>query len=104
MCYEIGSEVILYNLFKKKDECSFTDLVSLKDKIEFQLPTVYVDVTRNSVFTTIETNPNMFYWENNKIHRKSEFNNLVSDYNIDHRIKMDGSLKNKFLSLLEEIE
>lgn len=105
MCYEIDSEVILANILKKKAECSLGELVEIKSQLEKEFPSVYVDVTRNSVFATIETYPKIFCWMNEKIHRGfafSENENLVTYFNEDLNDKIKESFK-KFIENYEVV-
>lgn len=73
MCYEIDSDVIMANLLRNKDNCSIKELVHIKQKIEEENPDVYVDVTRNSIFSAIETNPLFFIWVDDQIKRSNSF-------------------------------
>ncbi len=60
MCYELDSNVILVNYLEKGENCTISDLISLKSKIENELPDVYVDISRNSIVSTVENHPKSF--------------------------------------------
>ena len=77
------------NLLKDKEDCSFFDLVNKKWTIESSLIDVYVDVSKNSVFTSIENHPKMFSWANERIHKVKGSENLFRTENIDNYFNED---------------
>jgi hypothetical protein len=104
MCYEIDSEIVLANILRSHSNCSFTDLINLKRTIETSVGNVYVDVTKNSVYTSVENHPNMFSWSNKEIIRaknsetyfEAEF---INDYFNDD---IEAKIKDKVLNILSK--
>ena len=84
MCYKIESSFVLIHFLKTKTSCTIKEMVAIKRKVEKELPSVYVDVSKNSILATISFYPEIFSWENDCIKRKqtaiSFFQNDVIDY------------------------
>ena len=97
MCYKIDSSFVLIHFLKTKMSCTIKEMVAIKRKVEKELPSVYVDVSRNSILETISFYPEIFSWENNSIKRKhtatNYFQNDVIDYfsntNIDELLETE---------------
>jgi len=70
MCYKIESSFALIHCLKDKESCSIKEIVALKRKIEKEIPSVYVDASRNSILETVSSYPEIFSWEENRIKRK----------------------------------
>lgn len=81
MCYEIGAEVVLANLFRRSDvsKVTISKLKSLCDKIETQYPAIYVDVTKYSISSAISYYPNLFTWDEGEIAKVESSERLLRD-------------------------
>jgi len=103
MCHEIDSEIVLANILKEKEECSFFDLITKKREIEAQLADVWVDVTKKSVFASIENHPNMFSWGNERIHKVAGSTLFESTY-IDNYFNEDieEEIRSTVITILTE--
>ncbi|HNX22095.1 MAG TPA: hypothetical protein PKG88_06995 [Bacteroidales bacterium] len=84
MCYKIDSSFTLIHYLKNKNSCTIRDIVELKNRIENELKSVYVDVSKDSILQTISQYPEIFYWEENQIKKQKSaekyFNNNVIDF------------------------
>lgn len=69
MCYKIESSFILIHFLKTKTSCTIREIVAVKRKIEKELPSVYVDVSKNSILETISFYPEIFSWEDDCVKR-----------------------------------
>lgn len=104
MCYEIDSEIVLANFLRSKENCSFVDLINLKRSIESSIYDVYVDVTKNSVFTSVENHPKMFSWANEKIIKSKNSETYFEPHFIDDYFNNDieDKIKEKVLSIINK--
>lgn len=84
MCYKINSSFILIYVLKNVDSCTFLDLVNLKIEIERQMQSLYIDVTRDSVLSSIAQFPEIFRLSLDRIEKAQNsqrfFNESVMDY------------------------
>jgi hypothetical protein len=70
MCYKIESSFILIHKLKNRVSCSISDIVNIKRSIENEIPSVYVDVSKNSILQAISCYPEIFEWEGDSITKK----------------------------------
>ena len=70
MCYKIESSFALIHRLKYKESCTIKEIVTIKRRIEREVPSVYVDATKNSILETVSSYPEIFCWEENRIKRK----------------------------------
>ena len=96
MCYKIESSFALIHHLKTNKSCSIKEIVAKKYKIEKNIPSVFVDVSKNSILQTVSVYPEIFIWEDNRIKRKDTadkyFNSPIIDFfndNIDESIKSE---------------
>jgi hypothetical protein len=102
MCHKLESSFVLVHNLKEKDSCRITDLVQLKRKIEAQLPSVFVDVSRKSILNSISCYPEIFQWENDRIKRKSHSEKFFCKPLIDFfDNNIDSTIKKQILPLIE---
>lgn len=71
MCQEINTEFVLANmLLHAQHSISIQTLKKVRQRIEQEIPSVFVDVTSDSVTTVVECHPEMFRWvDEDKIDR-----------------------------------
>ena len=63
MCEVINTQFILANLLlQSRRQASIPRLKKLRRKIENRIPSVFVDITMNSLCATVERHPDMFRW------------------------------------------
>jgi hypothetical protein len=77
MCYELDSNVILVNYLEKGQNCTISDLIYLKSRIENEIPDVYVDVSRNSIISTVENHPRSFKFIDGTIEMNEKDDNYI---------------------------
>jgi len=98
---EISSKVILVNgLLVKKSLTSYF-LKKVKNQICSNLgkELIYVDVTNDSVCSAVEINPDLFYWNKNKVIRAKNSENF---YNADYIDKfINGRLPKEISDLVK---
>ena len=63
MCYKIETPFILFHTLKNRESCSIANITAIKRKVEKRIPSVYLDITRSSIFETIDCYPEIFYWD-----------------------------------------
>lgn len=102
MCHKIESNFILIHELRNKQSCSINDLVNKKNIIENEIPSVFIDVSRNSILNSIYSYPEIFSWDNNRIVKNKDSNDffeepLISYFDID----IKDSIKNQITSILE---
>lgn len=102
MCHKIESNFILIHELKNKQSCSIHDLVNKKNIIEDNIPSVFVDVSRNSVMNCVYSYPEIFSWDNNRILKNENSKDffeepLISFFDVD----IKDSIKNQITSILE---
>jgi hypothetical protein len=104
MCHIIDSEVILVNVLKKKDKCSFSELINYKLELENRFPNIYVDVTRRSVLSSINSLPQVFYWNENVIRKAEHSEEFYTDEFVEYfNSKIDDiEIRAKFKATLYE--
>ena len=103
MCHIIDSYLILVNILKnKKNECTIKDLLQMKDELEKSIPNIFIDITRQSIFSTLEYYPNMFYWTGNSIKCKNNSESLFNETYIESNFnrKLPDNIKEKFLNIV----
>lgn len=86
MCHVIVSRYIVANYLLRHAKASLTikDLKYLQKQIEQQLPSVFVDISRQSLISTVEEYPQMFTWDINGISRAKGSSSLFDEDCIDH--------------------
>lgn len=104
MCHKIESSFVLIHCLKKNEFCTIKEIVDIKRKVEKKIPSVYVDVSKNSILETISFYPEIFSWEDNLIKRREKaeeyFQNDVIEYfsNFD----IDKVLEKKIIQCIEK--
>jgi hypothetical protein len=102
MCQKIDSNFVLIHELRKRSTCSISDLVNKKHRIESQIPSVFVDVSKSSILSTIDSYPQIFTWVDNKIARlesaKQYFEEpLISFFDAD----LKNNVKEEITTILE---
>jgi hypothetical protein len=101
MCYFIDSEIILANLVNnQKKEYTIKDLLNIKDSIEMEMSDIYIDLTKKSIFSTIEYYPHLFNWTGNSIKLVKD-ENLQDNYiELNFNRKLPIEIKDKIVNLV----
>lgn len=102
MCQKIDSNFVLIHELRKRNTCSISDLVNKKHQIESKIPSVFVDVSKSSILSTIDNYPQIFTWIDNKISRLDSANQyfeepLISFFDAD----LKNSVKEEITTILE---
>lgn len=102
MCFKIESSFALIHRLKDKESCTIQEIVALKRRIEKEVPSVYIDVSRNSILETVSFYPEIFLWEGNKIKRKETaldyFNSTAIEF---FNSNMEKSIQDKVIRFFE---
>lgn len=69
----IKSPWLMLQLLKIKQQCSVSDLVTLKYKIENQIPNYFVDVDRSKILQTLASYSYIFLWRDETIYLSDDF-------------------------------
>jgi hypothetical protein len=102
MCHKIESNFVLIHHLKNRQSCSIVDLVNKKNQIENKIPSVFIDVSKNSILSSISSYPEIFSWQNNNVVKKENSNDffeepLINFFDTD----LNEDVKNKITALLE---
>lgn len=101
MCYKVDSSFVLIHLLKTKGSCSIKELVAIKDKIEKNITSVYVDITRNSILETISFYPEIFTWEDNQVKKKETAKVYFQDNLIGFFSKTNKEIEEAIIKCIE---
>lgn len=102
MCHKVESSFVLIHQLKKRASCTISELVGIKNKIEKEFPSIFVDVSKKSLQNSVLCYPEVFGWENNKIVKKKDSTPffeapLINYFDYD----LDKTVKNKLAKFLE---
>lgn len=86
MLTTIDADCILANLLQSRSEVTLRKLNSVRIDIQAQVPSVYVDVSKNCVIWSIHQRPDMFDWTDQSIRRCSEWSKSFVDEFFNWRI------------------
>lgn len=104
MCYKIDSSFILIHVLKNNKCFSIKELVSKKRLIEEQEPTVFVDLSKDSILRVVESYPEIFDFSDNKISKKENTDKYFSTPLIDFfSFDLEANLKTKITNIIESI-
>lgn len=86
MCREINTEFVLANmLITTRGSVSIRTLKKVRQEIERKVPSVFVDVTSDSITTVVESRPEMFRWADDEVDRAPNADKFFSkQYVNDH--------------------
>lgn len=102
MCYKIDASFVLIHLLKKDNWCTISQLVKKKNMIENKIPSVFVDVSKDAVLSSIEYYPEIFEFKDDRICKRKNseefFNESVIPY---FSLGVEDSIKCQISSLLE---
>lgn len=106
MCEVINTQFILANfLLQKHRQASIPRLKKLRRKIENSVPSVFVDITMNSLCATVERRPDMFRWvAEDTIARAPSADKFFSKRYVDKSInwRVPHHLRNQCLKALSQ--
>lgn len=104
MCYKIDASFILIHFLKIHQHCTIGEIVKKKFEIEEEIPSVFIDVSRNSILSTVEYFCEIFEFRDNKIIKKNNteifFHESVLEY-FNH-IGVEEEIRKKIIRLLED--
>jgi hypothetical protein len=102
MYYKVEFDLILVNLLNKKTECTIKELLCLKSLIEEKIPDAFLDITKHSIFSTLEFYPKMFYWTGNTIKRTENSDRYFNDnyIEVNFNYKLPDKLKSRILDMI----
>lgn len=102
MCQVINSTFVLVHELKQRETCSIRDLVSLKSRIEKKHPTIFVDVSKQSLLGTVSCYPEVFSWEDTKIRKKDPNSRFFNDnFSSCFDNGLDKSLKAQIIKVFD---
>lgn len=79
MCYKINSSFVLIHALKNADCCTFLELSNKKIKIEKEIPTVYIDITRSSILSSVAQFSEIFQYSQDKIGKRKDSDKFFED-------------------------
>lgn len=102
MCQKIESSFVLIHQLKNRKSCTIKDLVHKKTLIEKKIPSVFVDVSKKSVLSSVNCFPEIFRWENNSIHRNENSNDYFKEPLINYfNSNVESSIKIEIENILK---
>ena len=102
MCHKIESNFILIHHLKNRNSCSIVDLVHKKIQIENTIPSVFIDVSKSSILSSVSSYPEIFSWQNNKVIKNENSNDFFEEPLIHYfDVDLNEEVKNKITALLE---
>jgi len=103
MCYKIDASFILIHFLRIHQYCTIGEIVKKKFIIEEEIPSVFIDVSRSSILSTVERFCEIFEFKDNKIIKKESagifFDEDVLSY-FNH-IGTEEGIRRKIIELLE---
>ena len=100
MCQVIDSDFILIQKLKKKDYCTVQELFYDKNKIESKVPSVFIDVSKTSIISTVFRFPYIFSWENDRVTKSQGSDSFFKEPFIDF---FNGSIEDSIIIQIKEI-
>lgn len=82
----IDADCILANLLQTSEQVTTRDLNRVRTAIEKEVPSVYVDVTRDCIIWAVNRNPDMFSSRDNVIKRMKKWTEEYVDETFNWRI------------------
>lgn len=104
MCHQIDSSVLIMNILKNRDNCSIKELIRIKESLENEIPNVYINISDNSIFSTIENHPRMIKWDDYTIEKVSDSDEFFETDFIDRCFNVDifEPIRERVITLLNE--
>lgn len=82
-----------------------SDLSDIKEQIEKELPSVYIDITRDSVFSAIACYPEIFGYNGTEILRKDTADEFFEEPVMDYfAIGIDKTLRKQLVEKVSNIK
>ena len=103
MCREINAEFVLANmLVTTQRSVSIRTLKKVRQEIEQKIPSVFVDVTSDSITTVVESRPEMFRWADDEVDRAPNADKFFSArYVRDHiNWRVPGNIRSNCLHII----
>ncbi|NQT93851.1 MAG: hypothetical protein HQ559_13915 [Lentisphaerae bacterium] len=106
MCQEINTEFVLANmLLHSQRSISIRTLKKVRQRIEQEIPSVFVDVTSDSVTTVVECHPEIFRWvDDDKVDRAPGAEHYFSSKYVEAHInwRVPQKIRRSCLSILQD--
>ena len=101
MCKKVSASFILIHLLKKYNSCTVSDIMKKKDIIEDAIPTVFIDVSFNSLLSSFECYPEIFEFKEGTITRRKNSSLFFEEPSINYfNYNLDRSITDKIIQLL----
>lgn len=103
MCNIVEAPFVMMHFLKRNESCSIRKMAEIKRKIEKNVPSVYVNATRNYILAIVAGYPEIFSWEDDCVKRKETADKFFRDDVIDyfHNHDIDDSLKTEIIRCIE---
>lgn len=103
MCNLVEASFILIHTLKNRRDCTIYDLVEKKYTIEKRIPSVYIDVSKDSIRSCVAHFPKIFEINDDRIIRKDDASRFFNEPLIRYfDTDIDPSLKTQITVLLNE--
>jgi hypothetical protein len=103
MYYKIEVSFILIHFLKNQTDCTVSDLVQKKMMIEKEIPSVYIDISRNSILHSIYYFPEIFELRNDRIAKRKDSSKFFEEPLIEYfNVDVDISVRSKIINLLNK--
>lgn len=101
MCKTVNTSFVLAHALKKHGECSISEITAKKSEIENAIPSVFVDVSFNSLANTCECYPEIFELETNRITKSGKADHFLEEPYINYfNNNLDASMVRQIVDML----
>jgi len=103
MCYVLDPELLLVNLFHvDKKPLTIKRLKEVRQEIETEIPSLFVDISMNSVCFAIERRPEMFRWSGERICMAENTEDMYSEDKLNKYFnwKIPSNIRSNFLKII----
>jgi hypothetical protein len=98
MCYIIDSKYVLANYLMGRPKITIAELKNLANEIESKVPTVFVDISRDSLGTTMDYFSMMFRQDDATICRANEKYFTLDNINLFFNNDIPEKIRSSFLA------
>lgn len=104
MCHQIDSSVLIVNILKNRQNCSIKELIKIKESLENSIPNIYINISDNSIYSTIENHPRMLKWDNFNIEKVIDSDDFFEQEFVDRcfNVDIDEPIRSKVIRILNE--
>lgn len=105
MCYKVDASFVIMHLLKTKKDCTIKELVIKKYMIEEEIPSVFIDVSKQAVLNSVECYPEILEFCDDKISKKEGSLQFFEESVINYfDFDMDDIMRRDITKIIEHVE